>query len=162
MPDCSPKRCKSLSGALKGLFLQILILCREAKLVKLGHVALDGTKIKANASKHKAMSYGRMHEKEKELEREVNELLRKAEPVDAEEDKRSGRGIRGDEFPEEPRFREKRLATIRQAKKALEERIFGQIKDVRGFRRFLLSALHVEGVGTDAESPCAPLLPSRM
>lgn len=110
-------------GALKGLFLQILILCKEAKLVKLGHVSLDGTKIKANASKHKAMSYGRMQEKEKELERAVNELLRKAESVDAEEDKRYGKGIRGDELPEELRFREKRLVTIRQAKKALEERI---------------------------------------
>ena len=114
---------KTHLGALKGLFLQILILCKEAKLVKLGHVALDGTKIKANASKHKAMSYGRMNEKEKELEREVNELLRKAESVDAEEDKRYGKGIRGDELPEELQFREKRLATIRQAKKALEERV---------------------------------------
>jgi transposase len=114
---------KTHLGALKGLFLQILILCKEAKLVKLGHVALDGTKIKANASKHKAMSYGRMHEKEKELQRQVEELLRKAESVDAEEDKRYGRGIRGDELPEELRFREKRLATIRQAKKTLEERI---------------------------------------
>jgi transposase len=114
---------KTHLGALKGLFLQILILCKEAKLVKLGRVALDGTKIKANASKHKAMSYGRMHEKEKELQRQVEELLRKAESVDAEEDKRYGRGIRGDELPEELRFREKRLATIRQAKKTLEERI---------------------------------------
>ena len=114
---------KNHLGALKGLFLQILILCKEAKLVKLGHVALDGTKIKANASKHKAMSYGRMNEKERELQRQVDELLRKAESVDAEEDKRYGKGIRGDELPEELKFREKRLATIRQAKKALEERI---------------------------------------
>jgi transposase len=114
---------KNHLGALKGLFLQILILCREAKLVKLGHVALDGTKVKANASKHKAMSYGKMHEKEKELERAVNELLRKAESVDAEEDKRYGKGARGDELPEELKFREKRLARIREAKKALEERV---------------------------------------
>lgn len=114
---------KTHLGALKGLFLQILILCKEAKLVKLGHVSLDGTKMKANASKHKAMSYGRMNEKEKELEHEVNELLRKAESVDAEEDKRYGKGIRGDELPEELQFREKRLARIRQAKKALEERV---------------------------------------
>ena len=114
---------KTHLGALKGLFLQILLLCKEAKLVKLGHVSLDGTKMKANASKHKAMSYGRMEEKEKELEREVEELLRKAESVDAEEDKRYGKGIRGDELPEELQFREKRLAKIREAKKALEERI---------------------------------------
>jgi primosomal protein N'' len=79
--------------------------------------------MKANASKHKAMSYGRMHEKEKELERAVNELLRKAESVDAEEDKRYGKGVRGDELPEELKFREKRLARIREAKKALEERV---------------------------------------
>jgi len=114
---------KTHLGALKGLFLQILILCKEAKLVKLGHVALDGTKIKASASKHKAMSYGRMHEKEKELERQVEELLRKAQSVDAEEDRRYGKGVRGDELPEELQFREKRLAKIRQAKKALEERV---------------------------------------
>jgi len=114
---------KTHLGALKGLFLQILLLCKETKLVKLGHVALDGTKMKANASKHKAMSYGRMGEKEKELQREVEELLRKAESVDAEEDQRYGKGIRGDELPEELQFREKRLVKIRQAKKALEERI---------------------------------------
>lgn len=114
---------KTHLGALKGLFLQILLLCKEAKLVKLGHVALDGTKMKANASKHKAMSYGRMGEKEKELEHEVEELLRKGESVDAEEDQRYGKGIRGDELPEELQFREKRLARIREAKKALEERV---------------------------------------
>jgi transposase len=114
---------KNHLGALKGFFLQTLLLCKEAKLVKLGHVSLDGTKMKANASKHKAMSYGRMHEKEKELEHEVEALLRKAESVDAEEDQRYGKGIRGDELPEELQFREKRLARIRQAKKALEERI---------------------------------------
>ncbi len=114
---------KSHLGALKGFFLQILLLCKEAKLVKLGHVALDGTKMKANASKHKAMSYGRMGEKEGELEHEVEELLRRAESVDAEEDQRYGKGTRGDELPEELQFREKRLAKIREAKKALEERI---------------------------------------
>ena len=92
---------KNHLGTLKGLFLRILLLCREAKLVRLGHVALDGTKMKANASKHKAMSYGRMDEKEKELEHEVEELLRRAESVDAEEDQRYGKGIRGDELPEE-------------------------------------------------------------
>jgi transposase len=113
---------KNHLGALKGLFLRILLLCKEAKLVKLGHVSLDGTKMKANASKHKAMSYGRMGEREKELEHEVEELLRKAESVDAEEDRRYGKA-RGDELPEELKFREKRLAKIREAKKALEDRI---------------------------------------
>ena len=113
---------KNHLGALKGFFLRMLLLCREAKLVKLGHVSLDGTKMKANASKHKAMSYGRMQDKEKELEHEVEELLRKAESVDAEEDRRYGKA-RGDELPEELQFREKRLARIREAKKALEERV---------------------------------------
>jgi hypothetical protein len=78
--------------AIKGLFLEILILCREAGLVKAGHVSLDGTKIKANASKHKAMSYARMDEKEKQLKQEIDELLKKAERTDAEEDRRYGNG----------------------------------------------------------------------
>jgi transposase len=114
---------KNHLAALKGLFLQILLLCKEAKLVKLGHVALDGTKMKASASKHKAMSYGRMAEKEKELEIEVEKLLRKAESVDAEEDARYGKGVKGDDIPEELKFRKTRLDKIRQAKKALEERV---------------------------------------
>jgi primosomal protein N'' len=99
------------------------LLTEDELRSELGHVSLDGTKTKANASKHKAMSYGRMNEKEKELEHQVEELLRKAESVDAEEDQRYGKGIRGDELPEELKFREKRLAKIREAKKALEERI---------------------------------------
>jgi transposase len=90
---------KNHLAALKGLFLQILLVCKEAKLVKPGHVALDGTKMKANASKHKAMSYGRMIEKEKELAEEVEGLLWKAESVDAEEDARYGKGVKGDELP---------------------------------------------------------------
>jgi len=77
---------------LAGLFLQVLKLCQKAGLVKLGHVALDGTKIKANASKHKAMSYKRMKEEESRLEAEVAELLKKAESVDEEEDQRYGKG----------------------------------------------------------------------
>src|SRR5208337_4221184 len=109
--------------SLKKMFEQVLSLALECGSIKLGKISLDGTKMKANASKHKAMSYGRMNEKEKELECAVNELLRKAESVDAEEDKRYGKGICGDELPEELQFRETRLAKIRQAKKALEERI---------------------------------------
>lgn len=106
--------------ALGRLFVQVLLLCREAGLVKLGHVALDGTKVKANASKHKAMSYARMCEKEKEIERQVEELLKRAQEVDEEEDKRYGKGKRGDELPEELRFRQSRLKKIREAKEALE------------------------------------------
>ena len=107
-------------AALAELFLQVLELCRQAGLVKLGHVALDGTKVRANASKHKAMSYGRMKEREAQLESEVAELLRRAKEVDEEEDRRYGRDKRSDELPEELAFRESRLRKIRQAKAALE------------------------------------------
>jgi len=107
--------------ALAGLFLQVLKLCQKAGLVKLGHVALDGTKIKANASKHKAMSYKRMKDEEARLEAEVKEMLRTAEAVDAEEDQRYGKNKRGDELPKELAFRESRLRKIREARKALEE-----------------------------------------
>ena len=107
--------------ALASLFLQVLKLCQKAGLVKLGHVALDGTKIKANASKHKAMSYKRMKEEEARLKGEVTELLAKAEAVDEEEDCRYGKDKRGDELPKELAFRESRLKKIREAKAALEE-----------------------------------------
>ena len=105
---------------LAKLFAQVLHLCQKAGLVKLGHVALDGTKVKANASKHKAMSYQRMQETETRLQREVEALLRQAEEVDAEEDARYGKGKRGDELPEELQRRESRLAKIQAAKAELE------------------------------------------
>lgn len=117
--------------ALAALFVQVLKLCREAGLVTLGHVALDGTKVRANASKHKAMSYGRMVEKERELEAEVARLLAEAERVDAEEDALYGKGKRGDELPDELKFRKTRLAKIRQAKKALEERARAEAEQKR-------------------------------
>ena len=106
--------------ALSGLFIQVLALCQRAGLVKLGHVALDGTKVKANASKHKAMSYGRMKEREAQLAAEVAELLRQAREADDEEDRRYGKDKRGDELPEELAFREGRLEKIREAMAALE------------------------------------------
>jgi len=107
--------------ALAALFVQVLKLCQKAGLVKLGHVALDGTKMKANASKHKAMSYKRMKEEEARLEVEVKELLKKAESVDEEEDRKYGKGKRGDELPKELAIRESRLKKIREARQALEE-----------------------------------------
>jgi transposase len=107
-------------AALAGLFQQVLELCREAGMVQLGRVAIDGTKLKANASKHKAMSYGRMEKAEKELKQQVKTLLAEADRVDREEDERYGKGRRGDELPEELARRETRLAKIREAKKALE------------------------------------------
>ncbi|MGY4290148.1 transposase [Bradyrhizobium sp. LM2.7] len=85
--------------ALAGLFVQVLKLAEKAGLVKLGHVALDGTKIKANASKHKAMSYERMKKREAELQAEVDRWLKAAEAADAEEDKLYG-DKRGDEMPD--------------------------------------------------------------
>ena len=106
--------------ALAGLFVQVLILCQKAGLVKLGHVSLDGTKVKANASKHKAMSYGRMKKEEERLQAEIRELLNRAQQVDEEEDSQYGRGERGDELPRELAFRESRLKKIREAKEALE------------------------------------------
>lgn len=107
--------------ALSRIFLQVLRLCQKAGLVKLGHVALDGTKVKANASKHKAMSYDQMQKKADELEAEIARLLAEAEAVDAAEDVRYGKGKRGDELPEELRYRQRRLQKIEEAKPALEE-----------------------------------------
>lgn len=107
--------------ALAGLFTQALLLCEKAGLVKLGHVAIDGTKIKANASKHKAQSYARMGETEARRKQEIAALLKQAEDVDAAEDRQYGKGGRGDELPEELRRRESRLKKIQQAKAELEQ-----------------------------------------
>jgi Transposase DDE domain/Transposase domain (DUF772) len=106
--------------ALAGLFSQALQLCQKAGLVKLGHVAIDGSKMAGNASKHKAMSYGRMSETEKKLQAEVAALLQRAEAVDAAEDEKYGKGQRGEELPAELARRESRLAKIRAAKAELE------------------------------------------
>jgi transposase len=106
--------------ALSDLFGQVLRLCRKAGLVKLGHVAVDGTKIAANASKHKAMSYGRMKQAEAALQREVEELFRRAEETDEREDRLYGKDKRGDELPEELARRESRLKKIQEAMEALE------------------------------------------
>ena len=111
---------KTHGVALNGLFVQVLKLCAAAGLVKLGRVAVDGTKVKANASKHKAMSYARMVERETELKQRVTELLARAEAVDAAEDVEHGRDRRGDELPEELQRAEGRLAKIQVAKAALE------------------------------------------
>ncbi|MGH7379118.1 MAG: transposase, partial [Candidatus Methylomirabilales bacterium] len=106
--------------ALQALFVQVLRCCQRAGLVKLGTVALDGTKLRANASKHKAMSYGRMQPEVARLEAEVRALLAQAEATDAAEDARYGADRRGDELPAELARRETRLATIRAAMAALE------------------------------------------
>jgi len=105
---------------LAGLFVQVLRLCQEAGLVKLGHIALDSTKVKANASRHKAMSYGRMKKEEARLKEEIEQILSKAQAVDEQEDEEYGSYCRGDELPEELARRQSRLERIQQAKKALE------------------------------------------
>jgi hypothetical protein len=102
--------------------VQVLKLCAEAGLVKLGRVAVDGTKVKANASKHKAMSYARMSEREAALRQQVAELLARAQATDEAEDAEYGEDRRGDELPEDLQRAEGRLAKIRAAKAALEER----------------------------------------
>lgn len=107
-------------AALTDLFVQVLKLCQRAGLVKLGHIALDGTKVQANASKHKAMSYGRMVTEEARLQAEVTALLQQAEMADARDDAAYGPDRRGDELPAEVARREQRLATIRTAKAVLE------------------------------------------
>jgi transposase len=107
---------------LAGLFEQVLQIALQAGAMKVGRVALDGTKVKANASKHKAMSYDRMREKEKQLKAEVKQLLEQAEAADAEEDARHGKDRTGDELPAELERRETRLKKIKEAKRALQER----------------------------------------
>ena len=107
-------------GALEDLFTQVLVLCERAGLVKLGRVALDGTKIRAAASRHTAMSYDRMGRRVEELRAEVQAMLDEAEATDLEEDEEFGEDRRGDELPPELATKEARLRTILAAKEALE------------------------------------------
>jgi transposase len=109
-------------AALEGLFRQVLRMALELGAMKLGRVAIDGSKMKANASKHKAMSYRRMKEQEQRLRQEVRRLLQRAEAIDAEEDAEYGRENMGDDLPAELQRRAERLRRIREAKRALEER----------------------------------------
>jgi transposase len=108
--------------ALQGLFEQVLKLALTAGAIKIGRVALDGSKIKANASKHKAMSYKRMKEDERNLRAEVRKLFNQAKATDDDEDARYGKDKSGDELPEELSRRETRLQRIKEAKRALEQR----------------------------------------
>jgi transposase len=106
--------------ALSGLFVQVLRLCQAAGLVRLGHVAMDGTKLKANASRHKAMSYKRMVEEEPRLAAEVRDWLDRAAAADAAEDANHGADRRGDETPDWAADKQRRLERIRAAKAQLE------------------------------------------
>jgi transposase len=109
-------------GTFGLLFEEVLRICREVGLLQVGHVAIDGSKYQANASLHKAMSYGRIQEVEPVLEAEVQDLLRRAAELDQQEDAAYGADQRGDELPAELRRREGRLAKIRAAKARLEQR----------------------------------------
>ena len=106
----------------EALFVQVVTLARELKMIRLGTLAIDGSKVRANASKHKAMSYGRMKDEERRLRGEIKGLLERADAIDEEEDAEYGSDRRGDELPEELARRETRLEKIRAAKKRLEER----------------------------------------
>ncbi|MBD3220575.1 IS1182 family transposase [bacterium] len=106
----------------EGIFVQVVRIAREVGLIKLGSVALDGSKVKANASKRKAMSYGRMQQEEARLRKEIRSLTKQAEKADAREDQRFGAEFTGDELPAEVSRRESRLAVIRAAKERLESR----------------------------------------
>ena len=115
--------------AIEGFFQQVLQLALESGAIKLGRVALDGSKVKANASKHKAMSYARMKEDGRSLREEVRNLLAQAKAADDEEDARYGKDKRGDELPAELSRRETRLQRIREAKRVLEQRAREEAKE---------------------------------
>jgi transposase len=117
--------------ALAALFVHVLELCQEAGLVRLGHVALDGTKVRANASKHKAMSYGRMKKTKDELEQEIAKLLEEAETVDTQEDARYGKGQKGWDLPKELHRRQERLNKIKEAMAALEAEAQKKAREAR-------------------------------
>lgn len=141
---------------LQGLFVQVLQLCVEAGLVKVGVVSLDGTKIKANASRHKAMSYEYMQKEEERLRKEIAELLGKAQSADDAEDALHGRDARGDELPEELARRETRLAKIQEAKQALEEQALAAAQAEEERRRIEDEAHRQAGESPRPRKPVDP------
>lgn len=142
--------------ALAGLFVSVLQLCQKAGLVKLGHISLDGTKVKANASKHKAMSYGRMDKTIQQLEAEVKQLLEEAKTVDETEDARYGKGKRIEELPEDLRRRQDRIAKIKEAKQVLEDQAKTQADAKRHAIQKKEEALKKEGKPRKGKKPKAP------
>ena len=141
---------------IAALFLEILQLCREAGLVKLGHVAIDGTKLKANASKHKAMSYDRMEAKAKELEALVERLLAQAQAADAAEDAQEVSSTGKGSLPQELRFQQGRLAKLREAKQALEEQARAKAEQQRQERAQEESRREAEGRSRRGPHPQEP------
>jgi len=141
---------------LGDLFVQVLQICQKAGLVKLGHVALDGTKVRTNASKHKAMSYGRMEKTARQLEEEVQQLLQQAERVDADEDALYGQDKRGDELPDELRFKQSRLKKIQEAMASLEAEAQAKAEERREEIRRQEEALQKEGKKRRGKKPKEP------
>jgi transposase len=141
---------------IAALFLEILQLCREAGLVKLGHVAIDGSKLKANASKHKAMSYDRMEAKVKELDALVARLLAEAQAADAAEDAHEGCATGRGSLPEELRFQQGRLAKLREAKRALEDQARAKAEQQRQERAAEESRREAEGRTRRGPQPQEP------
>lgn len=141
--------------ALAGLFVQVLQLAEQAGLVKLGHVALDGSKIKANASKHKAMSYDRMKKREAELQGEVDRWLKAAEAADQEEDRLYG-DKRGDELPAWVADKQKRLEKIRQAKAELEAEAKAAAEEEMRQRAAAEARRKAEGRKKTGKTPAPP------
>ena len=123
---------KTHLARLEALFVEVLKLCALAGLAKVGTIALDGTKVKANASRHKAMSYDRMKTEEERLKQEIAKLLAEAQASDDAEDLQHGPDRHGDELPDELARRQSRLAKIQSAKKLLEER--ARVEATRGGR----------------------------
>lgn len=142
--------------ALAGLFVDVLRLCQKAGLASLGHIALDGTKVKANASKHKAMSYGRMEKTIEQLEAEVQQLLEDAQTVDENEDARYGKGKRIDEIPEELQRRQDRLVKIQAAKHALEDQAKADAEAQRQALQEKEDALEKAGQSRQGRKPKNP------
>lgn len=141
--------------ALAGLFVQVLRLAEKAGLVKLGHVALDGTKIRANASKHKAMSYERMKKREAELKAEVDRWLAAAEAADAEEDRLYG-DKRGDEMPAWVADKQARLEKLRQAKAELEAEAKAAAEEEMRRRQKADESRKAEGRKKNGRTPAPP------
>jgi transposase len=145
--------------ALSKLFYQSLELCQKTGLVKFGHIALDGTKIKANASKHKAMSYGRMEKKAEELRSQIEELLKKAESDDALEDSQYGHGVSGNELPKELARRESRLAKINVAMRELEAEAEAKAKAAEKAQENFKAKSGIDGSGSGQSDEVQPPRP---
>jgi len=143
-------------AALQSLFVQVLRLCGEAGLLKVGVVSLDGSKVKANASRHKAMSYAYMEKEEERLQKEIAEWLAKAQSTDATEDELYGRETRGDELPDELARRQSRLAKIQEAKRALEEQALAAAAAEAARRAAEDDAARAAGKNPRARQPIDP------